>query len=73
LDAPKEAREKFAAVCADLGVVDGRVPVLQADLNGQMVDVVDRIQVGADILRHLIDAACNASDASGRNGRFQAK
>ncbi len=54
LDAYAEA---FAAVCADLGVdADDIVAVPQVEVDGRRVDTVDRIQLGADIVRRLVAA-----------------
>ena len=56
LSAPDPPTAAFATVCADLGAVDGNVAVPQVDVDGRMIDTVDRIQVGADIVRCLIAA-----------------
>jgi hypothetical protein len=49
--------EVLAAVGADLGVTaDNVVAVPQMEANGRPVDMVDRIQLGADIIRRLVAA-----------------
>ncbi len=49
--------ERFGAVCAELGADAGKVVSLaQVEVNGRPVDTVDRIQVGAEIVRRLIGA-----------------
>jgi hypothetical protein len=49
--------EVFAAACADLGVDgDNIVAMPQVEVDGRPVDMVDRIQLGADILRRLAAA-----------------
>ena len=53
---PLDAHAKeFAAACADLGAnADNVVVVPQAKVDHGLVDTVDRIQFGADIVRRLI-------------------
>lgn len=49
--------ETFAAIGAELGADSNNlVSVPQIDIDGRRVDTVDRIQVGADIVRRLVDA-----------------
>ena len=46
----------FDLACTELGAdADRLVPVEQVEVEGRQVDVVDRIQVGAGIVRRLID------------------
>ena len=56
---PPEANfaELFAAACVEIGSdVDNLVELSQAVVDGHRVDTVDRIQVGADIVRSLVAA-----------------
>lgn len=47
--------EVFATVCADLEVdTDNVVAVPQVEVDGRLVDTVDRVQFGADIVRRLV-------------------
>lgn len=49
--------EHFVAACTDLDVeAGGLVQVPQTEVNGQLVDAVDRIQVGVKIVRRLASA-----------------
>ena len=44
--------ERFAVACADLGAdADNLIRLSQVEVDGYRVDTVDRIQVGADIVR----------------------
>ena len=59
LTAPEgDFAERFAAACTAIGVeADGLVKTLQAEGDdGRLVDTVDRIQAGADIVRSLVAA-----------------
>ena len=48
---------RFKQVCVELGTDDkGLVAVSQVEVEGKRIDVVDRIQIGASILRHLLAA-----------------
>ena len=56
---PPEANfaELFAAACVEIGSdADNLVKLSQAVVDGHRVDTVDRIQVGADIVRSLVAA-----------------
>ncbi|HEY5548783.1 MAG TPA: DUF262 domain-containing protein [Coriobacteriia bacterium] len=54
---PVAGAELFAAVCAEIGAdADGLVMLPQLEVDGRWVDTVDRIQVGADIVRRLVAA-----------------
>lgn len=49
--------EHFVAACANLGADAGNLVVVpQAEVEGRLVDTVDRIQFGADIVRRLVAA-----------------
>jgi len=49
--------ERFAAACAELGAdADNLIRLPQVEVDGCQVDTVDRIQVGADIVRRLVAA-----------------
>jgi hypothetical protein len=49
--------KRFAAVCEEVGVTaNNLVTVSQVEVDGKRVDTVDRIQIGANILRRLIAA-----------------
>ncbi len=49
--------ERFAVACADLGAdADNLIRLSQVEVDGGEVDTVDRIQVGADIVRRLVAA-----------------
>jgi hypothetical protein len=49
--------ERFAAACAEIGAdASNLVAVPQVEVHGRPIDTVDRIQVGADIVRRLVAA-----------------
>lgn len=49
--------DAFKAVCWNLGVgPEYTVAVAQVEVDGRLVDTVDRVQVGADIVRRLVAA-----------------
>ena len=49
-----EDTDRFAAACVELGIGgDHLVAVPQVDVDGRLVDTVDRVQVGADVIRWL--------------------
>lgn len=58
VEPPQEASDHaaFARVCDAHGVRDGMLSVPQLDHEGQAVDTVDRVQLGAAFLRDLVDA-----------------
>ncbi|HEY5473012.1 MAG TPA: hypothetical protein VIK32_07455, partial [Candidatus Limnocylindrales bacterium] len=54
---PVTGVELFAAVCAEIGAdAEYVVKLPQVEVDGHQVDAVDRIQVGADIVRRLAAA-----------------
>lgn len=47
--------ERFAAVCAEIGAdASNLVTVPQVEVDGRRIDTVNRIQIGADIVRRLV-------------------
>jgi hypothetical protein len=55
--ATDEYAEVFASVCAGLGMeADNVVAVPQREIDGVQVDTVDRIRLGADLVRRLVAA-----------------
>jgi hypothetical protein len=49
--------ERFTVLCADIGAdASNLVTVPQVEVDGRRVDTVDRIRVGADIVRRLVAA-----------------
>jgi len=56
LSTPDPHTEAFETVCADLGANDGSVVVPQVEVDGRWIDTVDRVQLGAEIVRRLIAA-----------------
>ena len=58
LEAPQdpERLDLFDAFCQEHGVVDGLLSVEQTKRNGELIDAVDRVQVGARLVRALVDA-----------------
>lgn len=54
LSPPDPPAEAFETVCADLGANDGIVVVPQVAVDGRWIDTVDRVQMGARIVRRLI-------------------
>ena len=52
-----EYAEVFAAACAELGTgSNNAVIVPQVEIDGRQVDTIDRVQLGADIIRALVAA-----------------
>ncbi len=56
LSPPDSPAEAFKTVCEDLGANDGVVVVPQVEVDGRRIDTVDRVQLGADIVRRLTAA-----------------
>lgn len=58
VEAPQdpELLDLFDAFCQEHGVVDGVLSVEQTKRNGELIDAVDRVQVGARLVRAQIDA-----------------
>jgi len=56
LSPPDPPSEAFETVCEDLGTNDGIVVVPQVAVDGRRIDTVDRVQLGAEIVRRLLAA-----------------
>ena len=56
LSPPDPPAEAFETVCAYLGAIDDAVVVPQVAVDGRWIDTVDRVQLGAEIVRRLIAA-----------------
>ena len=54
---PDEYAQVFAAACAELGIGSDNVVVApQVEIDGRQVDTIDRIQLGAELIRSLVAA-----------------
>lgn len=58
LEAPQDQglADRFDTFCQEHGVVDGRLQIVQTERDGELIDSVDRVQVGGQLVKALVAA-----------------